>query len=531
MADACLSKKEILMFLIGASIGAIFLQLLIGVSPMSQSVPSISTSRVPVALRYYQQESSMDAAAEKQEPRFVRQETTEEKPKQRKILLDCGGNVASTVELFRNTYPGGRDFIIHSFEIDERLAPYFSPYEKHVLHCPEGVASKDGNMTAFVESVWSPTRGLDNGRDMQWGGGSLFVSNAEKKDKNTGGNRKLAVRPTIPTIDLSRWIRENTNKEDYVIFKLDVEGAEFDILKKMMAERTFDWVDKYYGEFHVWQPVSGWTQEQKKAMVDKDIKKAGKPMVEWAAENREYKDFDQLHPIKVPSNTPGSAGANYSTCGTTAKKLAISIAIGMNLKRASKIVSILEAYRVKMPVMLFVYGDFAELYPDIVKAWANRFDIGMREDGPHPPGHFELYRDPWVREALVSTELRLQELDIQPAFYLCHNSTSNIVKAASSRGLRIIKPAADFPPREGTTLQYENYYKFRDVERVPKALRILNDRLELTHGGVLTLDTDLPDTRMNIVFLLDFLVEKSGYDLVSVSDCVASFVTSTPSKT
>ena len=62
----------------------------------------------------------------------------------RKILLDCGANVASTVLLFRETYPGGRDFTIHSFEIDDRLAPYFSPYDKLHLHCPVGVAGKNG---------------------------------------------------------------------------------------------------------------------------------------------------------------------------------------------------------------------------------------------------------------------------------------------------------------------------------------------------------------------------------------------------
>ena len=76
----------------------------------------------------------------------------------------------------------------------------------------------------------------------------------------------------------------------------------------------------------------------------------------------------------------------------------------------------------------------------------------------------------------------------------------------------------------GATLQYENYYKFKDVERVPKALRILNDKLVSTSGGILTLDTDLPDTRMNLVFLLDFLVENSGFELVSVSNCVSSLL-------
>ena len=62
----------------------------------------------------------------------------------RKILLDCGANTASTVDLFRETYPGGHDFIIHSFEIDERLTPYFAPYANHVLHCPMGVSDQNG---------------------------------------------------------------------------------------------------------------------------------------------------------------------------------------------------------------------------------------------------------------------------------------------------------------------------------------------------------------------------------------------------
>ena len=43
-----------------------------------------------------------------------------------------------------------------------------------------------GTMTAFTESAWSPTRGLNNGKDMQWGGGSLFAFEEEKKDAKTG---------------------------------------------------------------------------------------------------------------------------------------------------------------------------------------------------------------------------------------------------------------------------------------------------------------------------------------------------------
>ena len=61
---------------------------------------------------------------------------------------------------------------------------------------------------------------------------------------SSGGARKLSVRETIPIVDISKWIQENTRKEDYVIFKLDVEGAEFDVVKKMLKDGTFEWVDK-----------------------------------------------------------------------------------------------------------------------------------------------------------------------------------------------------------------------------------------------------------------------------------------------
>ena len=43
-----------------------------------------------------------------------------------------------------------------------------------------------GYMTAYSEAPWSPNKGLNNGKDMQWGGGTLFVSDDEKKDDKTG---------------------------------------------------------------------------------------------------------------------------------------------------------------------------------------------------------------------------------------------------------------------------------------------------------------------------------------------------------
>ena len=59
---------------------------------------------------------------------------------------------------------------------------------------------------------------------------------------------------------------------------------------------------RYYGEFHDWLPVTGWTTEEKRIMeknFKEDIEKIGVKLIDWAAQYRRYEDFDQLHPIKV----------------------------------------------------------------------------------------------------------------------------------------------------------------------------------------------------------------------------------------
>ncbi|XP_035682684.1 uncharacterized protein LOC118420087 [Branchiostoma floridae] len=433
---------------------------------------------------------------------------------QRKFFLDCGANVASSVQLFRDTYPKGQEYIIHSFELDERLAPYFAPYSDHVLHCPTAVSDNDGNMTAFSESAWAPDKGKNNNIDMQWGGGTLYVDKKEKIDTVSGGRRKLSHRKTVPTVDLSQWIQQNFATNDHIILKLDVEGAEYTILKKMLQDNTFRWIDKFYGEFHPGQPT-GWTKEQKRKLMD-DLKKNKINQVSWAAELQKYGDMDTLHKSQVPAKTPGSPGKVYSSCGpsspTVPARVAVVVQVGMNAKMAHRLIETIQAYTSHIPLR--------EMFLDMVLHWSVNHTIGVREGHPYPMGHFDLVHQNWIHSNLIMSVLRLQELDIQPAYYLPANVSDQMKDVAKNRGLRIVQPTAAFPPTSGTLLTYNNYYRFRDVERVPKALRMISSALGKT-GGVLVLDSDHPDSYMNSVFLLDYLVENSGFQLVRIEDCIA----------
>ena len=87
----------------------------------------------------------------------------------------------------------GDSFEIYSFELDDRLAPYFASYRNHQLMCPAAVTDKDGVIQSFAESPWSPHKGKSHGLDLQWGGGGLFIFDDEKTSKD-GGRRKLTYR-------------------------------------------------------------------------------------------------------------------------------------------------------------------------------------------------------------------------------------------------------------------------------------------------------------------------------------------------
>ncbi|XP_070549578.1 uncharacterized protein [Ptychodera flava] len=438
----------------------------------------------------------------------------------RKILLDCGANVASTVNLFRETYPDAKDYIIHSFEIDAGLAPYFAYYQDkgHTLHCPVGVADKDGNMTAYNEEVWFPGK-KTSGRDMQWGGGSLFVSGKERTAKD-GGSRRLSRHDVIPTVDLSQWIQRNVDKNDYVIFKLDVEGAEYGILRKMLKDGTFAWIDKFYGEYHSWQPTGEKAEEKKR--IATAVAKEFTDIITWSAETRKFKDFDTVNLPKISDDTPGSVGQTINSCDVIDGKTVVSVVIevGMNAKRARKLIATIKAYPIDVPLTLFVYGDFAEEFPDLVKEWSTKYEIGIRCDGPMSNGHWEIQYSNAIRVSIVSAERRLSDIGLQAHYILPPGVNKVVSDVITKRKLRLIQPRTTFPPQaKSGNLTSENYHKFRDVEKVPKALKMIHDGLAKS-GGILSLDSDFSDNYMISVFLLDYLYQKSGHEIVDFSKCI-----------
>ena len=55
---------------------------------------------------------------------------------------------------------------------------------------------------------------------------------------------------TVETFDFSHWVESSFSESDYVILSLDIEGAEYQVIEKMLQDETMKYVDRLYVEFH-----------------------------------------------------------------------------------------------------------------------------------------------------------------------------------------------------------------------------------------------------------------------------------------
>lgn len=54
----------------------------------------------------------------------------------------------------------------------------------------------------------------------------------------------------VECIDFSKWVKDTFSKDDYIVLKMDIEGAEYEVLTKMLSDQTLDYINIMYLECH-----------------------------------------------------------------------------------------------------------------------------------------------------------------------------------------------------------------------------------------------------------------------------------------
>ena len=83
--------------------------------------------------------------------------------------------------------------------------------------------------------------------------GSIKFNVAKKEEISSVYYDSRFIEPVtieVESIDFGRWLEDNFSIDDYIIVSLDIQGSEAEVLHKMASDRTIQYVDRLYVEFH-----------------------------------------------------------------------------------------------------------------------------------------------------------------------------------------------------------------------------------------------------------------------------------------
>jgi len=152
----------------------------------------------------------------------------------KKIFIDCGAHMGESLEAFCKLYEDSEEYQAYCFE-DSAKKQFKVSFEHISKKCLEQNKIKSAEW--FNKAVW-----VEDGEITFYDAGGEGSSVIERK---YGQNPRK-----IECFDLSSWIKRNFSLEDHIILKIDLEGAEYEVLNKMYNDKTIDYINKIYCELH-----------------------------------------------------------------------------------------------------------------------------------------------------------------------------------------------------------------------------------------------------------------------------------------
>mmetsp|Transcript_120025 Transcript_120025/g.218200 ORF Transcript_120025/g.218200 Transcript_120025/m.218200 type:complete len:296 (+) Transcript_120025:96-983(+) len=164
------------------------------------------------------------------------------------VFIDLGAADGNTFNVFMNNgytnlancTAGGAD----AWEaiLVEANPKFVQPLTAEAVKYPGKVAALHSTAAYMCEGWTSFFLDTVNADQNNWG--SSMSSDHPDVQKSGGQN------VTVPTMNLNRILVEHTIPADHVIVKMDIEGAEFDVLPCLVQSPSSNLVDSFYLEEH-----------------------------------------------------------------------------------------------------------------------------------------------------------------------------------------------------------------------------------------------------------------------------------------
>ena len=157
-------------------------------------------------------------------------------------FIDCGANVGQSIDWALDTF---KDYDLH-IDSFEPLPLNFNVLTEKYNNSP---------LVTLHQAAISHSDGTAEFYCQNWGArtGSSLVKGKASTTKNDICE--------VETINLLRWLNENVNENETVILKIDIEGAEFELLPVLLDNNLHSNVKYWLVEFHYGKNIPGENKE------------------------------------------------------------------------------------------------------------------------------------------------------------------------------------------------------------------------------------------------------------------------------
>ena len=158
------------------------------------------------------------------------------------VFIDCGANLGQGLTTFCSMYGMDASWIVETFEpnplLIEQLSKNISSLPMNVKIHNSAVWCYDGEIEFSIMEECSEVSSIKKLMD---DGVCLDISSLAYRSHNNIIN--------VPCVDISSIIR-SYKINDNIVVKIDVEGSEFAIIRKLIEDDTISYINDLYVEWH-----------------------------------------------------------------------------------------------------------------------------------------------------------------------------------------------------------------------------------------------------------------------------------------
>jgi len=176
-----------------------------------------------------------------------------------KVFIDLGAYYGDSVNEFNNwiqLIDEPSEFEIWAFEPNPDLK------EQNIIN------AKDNN---YHFKPWAATD-YDGITELAVDKTATPMGSTIMKSKKSIWNRFPHIQ--VKAFDFSKWLGQKFDHSDTIIVKMDIEGAEYPVLKKMLADGTINYPSYLFVEFHP-NKVNDYTTDDTNELVNQIIEAGG----------------------------------------------------------------------------------------------------------------------------------------------------------------------------------------------------------------------------------------------------------------